>query len=209
MELRLAWRNVWRNTRRTGLTVAATVFAVVLVMFFVAMAAGLHEQMIEDAVRVNAGHIQVSGRGYLEKQTLEQFVIYDAALARRLDATRGVAGHAPRVASFGLLSYDSATRGVAVVGVDPLREASVSTLPERVTRGSFFEPDGVREIVLGGRLADVLSVGPGDEVLLYSIAYSLETAYDLFQVVGIMKLPEARIGNIKWVFATSDNSGFW
>jgi ABC-type lipoprotein release transport system permease subunit len=45
-------------------------------------------------------------------------------------------------------------------------------------------------MVLGERLAKVLSAEVGDEVLLYSVAYSLETAYDLFRVVGIMKLPE-------------------
>jgi ABC-type lipoprotein release transport system permease subunit len=63
LEVRMAWRNVWRNPRRTGLTLAATVFAVVLVMFSVAMAAGTHEKMIEDSVRVNAGHVQVSRPG--------------------------------------------------------------------------------------------------------------------------------------------------
>jgi ABC-type lipoprotein release transport system permease subunit len=190
LELRLAWRNVWRNPRRTGLTVAATVFAVVLVVFFVAMAAGVHEKMIEDAVRVHSGHVSLSGEGYLERQTLEQFVRFDPEVERLLDETRGVEGYAPRLIGFGLLSKDSATRGVAVLGVDPEREPSVSTLAERVRAGSFVTRDGGREIALGERLAKILSAEPGDEVLLYSVAYSLETAYDLFRVVGIMKLPE-------------------
>jgi hypothetical protein len=142
----MAWRNVWRNPRRTGLTLAATVFAVVLVMFSVAMAAGTHEKMIEDSVRVNAGHVQVSGPGYLEKRTLEQFVVYDDALARRIDATPGVEGHAPRILSFGLLSRDSSTRGVAVVGIDPSHEATVTTLPDRVREGAFLSPHGRREM---------------------------------------------------------------
>jgi ABC-type lipoprotein release transport system permease subunit len=175
------------------LTVAATVFAVVLVMVAVAMGAGTHEKMIEDSVRVNAGHVQVSGPDYLEKQTLEQFLHYDDSLAERLAATDGVRGVAPRIVSFGLLSQDSATRGVAVVGVDPTRESSVTTLPSRVREGRFLAPGQTREILLGERLAKILSARIGDEVLLYSVAYSLETAYDLFRVVGIMKLPEAEL----------------
>jgi ABC-type lipoprotein release transport system permease subunit len=193
LELYMAWRNVWRNPRRTGLTVAATVFAVVLVMIAVAMGAGTHEKMIEDSVRVNAGHVQVSGVDYLEKQTLEQFLRYDDALAERLAVAEGVRGVAPRIVSFGLLSQNSATRGVAVIGVDPEREGSVTTLPTRVREGRFLEAGGTREILLGGRLAKILSAGIGDEVLLYSVAYSLETAYELFRVVGIMKLPEAEM----------------
>jgi len=91
LELRLAWRNVWRNPRRTGLTVAATVFAVVLVVFFVAMAAGLHEKMIEDAVRIQSGHVALAGQGYFDNRTLEQFVEFDGALRAELDATPGCA----------------------------------------------------------------------------------------------------------------------
>lgn len=193
LELRIAWRNVFRNPRRTGLTVAATVFAVVLVMVAVAMGAGTHEKMIEDSVRVNAGHVQVSGAGYLEKQTLEQFVRYDEALAKTLGSADGVQGVAPRIVSFGLLSQNSATRGVAVIGVDPEREGSVTTLPTRVREGRFLAAAGTREIVLGTRLAKILKARVGDDVLLYSVAYSLETAYELFRVVGVMKLPEANM----------------
>jgi ABC-type lipoprotein release transport system permease subunit len=159
LELRLAWRNVWRNPRRTALTVAATVFAVVLVVFAVAMAAGTHEKMIEDSVRVNAGHVQISGPEYLEKQSLEQFVRLEEGLLARIEATGGVAGAAPRVVSF----------------------------------GCFVAAGPAREIVLGTRLAKILRAEIGDEVLLYSMAYSLETAYELFTVVGVMKLPEAEM----------------
>jgi len=205
----MAWRNVWRNPRRTGLTVAATVFAVVLVMFSVAMAAGTHEKMIEDSVRVNSGHVQVAGPGYLDKRTLEQFVLYDDELVRRIDSTPGVEGQAPRVLSFGLLSRDSSTRGVAVVGIDPSREASVTTLPGRVREGAFLSRDGRREIVIGERLAAILGAAIGDELLLYGIAYSLETAYDLFRVVGIMKLPEANMDRSLAVVSLRDAQEFF
>jgi ABC-type lipoprotein release transport system permease subunit len=209
LELRIAWRNVWRNPRRTALTVAATVFAVVLVMFAVAMGAGTHEKMIEDTVRVNSGHLQVTGRDYVEKRTLEQFVVYDAALAARLERTPGVVGHAPRLVSFGLVSRDSSTRGVAVLGVDPARERTVTTLPDRVRKGVFFNADGRREIVLGERLAKILSAEIGDEVLLYSVAYSLETAYDLFRVVGIAKLPGANMERSLAVVSLRDAQEFF
>ena len=209
LELRLAWRNVWRNPRRTALTVAATVFAVLLVVFFVAMAAGVHEKMIEDAVRVNSGHVMVSGRDYLEKRSLEQFVRFDAGLERAVAATPGVQGYAPRVVSFGLLSKQISTRGVAVLGVDPERESDVTTLSRRVEQGSFLEGRGSREIVLGQRLARNLGAGLGDELLLYSVAYSLETAYELFEVVGVLKLPEAELDRSLAVISLADAQEFF
>jgi len=207
--LRLAWRNVWRNPRRTGLTVAATVFAVLLVIVFVSMGAGVHRQMIEDAVRLSSGHVSVSGEGYLENRTLEQYVEFDPDLARRLDHTNGVVGWAPRVVGFGLLSSGPDTQGVAVLGVDPQREASVSSLPERVREGRFIAHAGEWEIVLGERLAGSLGVGLGDEVLLYSVAYSLEMAYELFTVVGLIKLPDPGMERSLAVVDLADAQSFF
>ena len=130
LERRLAWRNVWRNTRRTGLCVASTVFAVFLVVLSVAMATGTHEKMIEDGVRIHSGHVTVAGRGYREDRTLERFLRLEPGLVSTLSETPEIRGWAPRVTSFALLSLGTASQGAAIVGVDPAREGSVTTLPE-------------------------------------------------------------------------------
>ena len=207
--LRLAWRNVWRNPRRTVLTVGATVFAVFLTVFVTAMAAGSHEKIIEDSARLASGHVQITGPGYLEQRTLEHFVHYDEALEALLAAQPGVEGFAARVMSFGLLSHQDATVGVGVMGVDPLREGSVTTLASRVQEGRFLEPGGHREVVLGQRLAHNLGAAIGDTLLLFSTAYSLETAYDLFEVVGIMRLPEAELERTLAVVGLADAQAFF
>jgi ABC-type lipoprotein release transport system permease subunit len=209
LELRLAWRNVWRNPRRTGLTVAATVFAVVLVVFFVAMAAGVHEKMIEDAVRIHSGHVALAGEGYFDNRTLEQFVEVDAALAAELDAVPGVRGWAPRIIGFALLSKETDARGVAVFGVDPEREPSVTTLKEKLKRGSFVSAASPNGIVLAERLASNLGADLGDELLLYSEAYTLESAFDLFSVVGIMKLPDVNLDRTLALISLADAQAFF
>ena len=164
IELRLAWRNVWRNRRRTALTIAATVFAVILVVFFVAMAAGVHEKMIEDSVRVASGHVVLSAPEYLEKRALEHFVVLDDELEAVLTETPGIRGVAPRVVGFGLLSKGTSTKGVGVLGVDPGREASVSTLPNRLKQGRFVSADTPYGIVLGRRLAENLGAEVGGDL---------------------------------------------
>jgi ABC-type lipoprotein release transport system permease subunit len=209
LEQRLAWRNVWRNPRRTGLCVAATVFAVFLVVLAVAMAAGTHEKMIEDGVRLQTGHVTVTGAGYLEDRTLERFVRLDGDLAARLDAEPRVLGWAPRLTSFGLLSRDASSRGAVVIGVDPEREGLVTTLPERVRQGRFLAPGGAREIVLGARLAESLGAGLGDEILVYGVAYSLETAYELFSLVGLLRLPEAELERSLSLVSLRDAQDFY
>lgn len=202
--VRLAWRNIGRNRRRTALTVAAAVFAVVLVVQTIAMTAGVHEKMIEDNVRIHSGHLQVTGAGYLADRTLERFVRWRPELAAAIDGTRGVAGAAPRLNGFALLSNGPASQGVALIGVDPAREGGVSTLPGRVKRGAFLPSSVLRPIVLGQRLAERLHVDVGDELLVYTVAYTLENAYELFTVSGLMRLPEATLDRTLAVITLAD-----
>jgi putative ABC transport system permease protein len=196
LENRLAWRNVWRNPRRTALSVAATVFAVFLVVLSVGMAEGVHEKMIEDAVRLSSGHVAISGKGYRHSMTLEQFVPWDGRVEAAIESTPGVRAWAPRISSFALLSFDDRSQGSMIIGVDPQREQKLTTFSEKINVGRFLEDapaPGTREVVLGRKLAERLDVGLGDEILLYGVAYSLETAYELFTVVGTMALPDPRL----------------
>jgi ABC-type lipoprotein release transport system permease subunit len=209
LELRLAWRNVWRNPRRTVITLAATVFAVVLVVTFVAMAAGSHEKMIEDSVRLHSGHLALSAPGYLEHRTLDYYVELEPELVELVEETEGIRGWAPRVLGFALLSKDTATQGVALLGVDPERESTVTTLVERVERGRFVARSPSREIVLGRRLARNLGAELGDEVLLYSAAYSMETAYDLFTVTGVVNLMEPTLDRSTALISLADAQEFF
>ena len=73
----------------------------------------------------------------------------------------------------------------------------------------MLAPGGEREILLGSRLAKVLSAKVGDPVLLYSVAYSLETAYELFDVVGVMKLPEVNMDRTLAVVSLRDAQAFF
>jgi putative ABC transport system permease protein len=196
IETRLAWRNVWRNPRRTALSVAATVFAVVLVVFMVGMADGSHERMIEDAVRLASGHVAISGKGYRNSMTLEQFVPWDGRVEAAIESADGVRAWAPRISSFALISMEDRSHGGMVIGVDPARERNVTKFMENVYQGRFVAETpapGQREVVLGRKLAERLGAGIGDEVLFYGVAYSLETAYELFTVVGTMALPDPRL----------------
>ena len=131
----------------------------------------------------------------------------------RLDAVPEVEGWAPRVVGFALVSQDVTSQGVALLGVDPRRESSVTSLPSRVEDGDgrFLSADaerGAREIVLGKRLAERIGARVGDRVLVYGVAYTLESAYELFTVVGLAQLPDARLERTLAVVAMADLQDF-
>ncbi|MEN8183970.1 MAG: FtsX-like permease family protein, partial [Myxococcota bacterium] len=170
---------------------------------------GSHEKMIEDSVRLHSGHLALQAPGYLESRTLEHFVELDPELTALVEGTEGVEGWAPRVVAFGLLSREAATQGVALLGLDPSRELGVTSLADRLVRGRFVGSGAAREIVLGKRLAQNLEADLGDVLLLYSVAYSLETAYELFTVVGVVDLLEPALDRSLAILSLADAREFF
>ncbi|MCU0415049.1 MAG: hypothetical protein MUE91_11730, partial [Ignavibacteriaceae bacterium] len=73
----LAWRNLWRNKRRTLIASASVFFAVILALLMRSMQTGYYDYMIDSSVRMYTGYIQVQGKDYWEKRSLEESMILD------------------------------------------------------------------------------------------------------------------------------------
>ncbi|MEQ8254247.1 MAG: ABC transporter permease, partial [Smithellaceae bacterium] len=64
MIFRVAWRSIWRNRRRTLITAASIALGLIIAIFFIAMAEGVYEQIVNDGVRMQAGHITLENPDY-------------------------------------------------------------------------------------------------------------------------------------------------
>ncbi|CAI8359809.1 MAG: lipoprotein-releasing ABC transporter permease subunit [Oceanospirillales bacterium TMED33] len=85
----------------------------------------------------------------------------------RLLTNRSIAGVAPLNQGEGLLVANGQTASVAVLGVDPEKEAQVSILPGHMTQGEFIDLSARRfSTILGSGIAANLGVVPGDQVTL-------------------------------------------
>ena len=106
---KLAWRNVWRNKRRTILTLLTIVVGCAMIIFMNALAKGGHDQMIEDAVGLNTGHIQIHEKGFWENQTIDYALKASPEILRAVTSDKRIAGYSIRVITGGLLSNRFAT----------------------------------------------------------------------------------------------------
>jgi putative ABC transport system permease protein len=185
--LRLAWRNLWRNPRRTALTVAAVAFATMILVFMVALQRGGYSAMIESAVSVFTGHLQVQARGYHDDPRLENSLADASALEERVAAVPGVEAVASRAESYALLSSPSRTYGAAIVGVEPASEPALSTIPPSVHEGRFLASPHAAEAVVGRTLARNLAVSLGDELNLLGQGRDGALAVATLEVVGIFE----------------------
>jgi ABC-type lipoprotein release transport system permease subunit len=185
--LRLAWRNLWRNPRRSLLTLSAVAFAAAILVFMVALQLGAYGAMIESAVGVFQGHLQVQVAGYREKPRLRTSIEGAPAVAADVAAVPGVEAVALRAQAAAMVSSPARSYGAQVVGVEPAREPEVSTLPGLVRRGRFLAADDAPEAVVGETLARNLSLAVGDEVTVLGQGRDGSLAVAVLEVVGVFE----------------------
>ena len=185
IDLKMAWRNIWRHPRRAILTMAAIAFATLLLIFMLSWQFGSYDTMINAAVKVHTGHLQVQAEGYNEKRDMRLVVPDPAAVSDILEGTPGVAAHTARASAFSLVSSKERTYGVAVMGIDPEKEAQVTTLKQLIRQGHYLAEGDVDHALVGELLAKNLRVGVGDELVLLGQGRDGSIAATVVRVKGI------------------------
>jgi putative ABC transport system permease protein len=187
IDTKMAWRNIWRNTRRSILTISAITFATTLLIFMLSWQFGSYDTMINSAVKLHTGHLQVQARGYNDKRSIRLVVPDPEAVGAILNQHPGVAAYTFRATACSLASSKERTYGVMVIGIDPEREAKVSTLKKLVRQGRYLLAEDNLQAVIGKLLAENLRVGIGDEVVVLGQARDGSIAASVFRVKGIYR----------------------
>lgn len=213
MLLSLAWRNLWRQPRRTLLTLAAIAMAGAVAVFMMAFQFGTYTTMIDNTLALFDGHGQVQAPGYRDEPRMETVIADAGAVLAKVEAVDGVRAAAPRAMAFGVLAVDEDSFGSAIVGVDPVREPALSTIPGQVATGRFLEGPDSAEIVLGASLARNLGVTVGDRITLMGSDLHGSVAVDALEVVGLFEsgdegldrqFAEVPLGRFRETFAMAD-----
>ncbi len=193
--LKLAWRNIWRNRRRTLITTSAIVFAVLAAIVMQSMNRGSYEVMIDRMVRFNTGYLQIQDYRYDDEASLDNAFYYNEELRDRvLNADDRIELILPRIETFMLAANDEATRGAVVFGIDPEKEQHFNDLDNYLTEGRFFEIDE-QSAVIGQGLANRLSLGLGDTLVLIGQGRFGMSASGLFEITGIVEHPIRDMNN--------------
>ena len=185
--LKMAWRNVWRNRRRSVLTVSAIALSLAFNILMRGIGDGFHEQMVDNSVRANIGHLQVHRKGYHEDPGLNRTLPDAERVDRAIRALPQSRGSALRVLGDGLASTSDNSAGIEIVGIDSAREATVTTIRNAVVEGAYLEGQGVRPLLVGDRLAVTLRAKLGDKVVLLVQAADGSMGAQLFRLTGIFR----------------------
>jgi ABC-type lipoprotein release transport system permease subunit len=186
--LRLAWRNLWRNKKRTIIAASSVFFAVLLALVMRSMQKGSYDFMIDSSVRFSTGYVQVHGKGYWDKRSLDKSMELNKDIISKLNDVPDVTLVVPRLETFTLVSHGNATKVSPIIGIRPDKEKSMQKLNQKLVAGKYLT-DSSKGILIGQGLAELLKVGIGDSVVLYGQGYHGITAAAQVPVEGILKLP--------------------
>jgi len=192
--LKLAWRNFWRNRRRAIIMMASVFLAVLCCVYMMSFQDGMYSRMIDNTLKTQAGHIQIHAKGFWDDKIIDNFMFMEKGIISQLENIDGIENVSPRVETFAMAASHSVSKGIAVIGVSPKKEAEKSKLPERLIQGDYLSEndDGV---IIGEGLANFLKVAVGDTLAFIGQGYHGSSAAGLFPIRGIAKFAINEMNN--------------
>jgi len=185
-DIRLSIRNLTRNVNRSlvaCLTVAGGVIAFLLAGGFINW---VFHDMREATIHSQLGHIQIVRPGYFEKGIADPYAFLLPASSpelKLLEENPDITSVTPRLAFSGLVSREETTVPFIGEGIDPAKEAPISTrisIVDGRNLGDLKNP----EVILGEGLAKSLGASPGDSIVLLATSAKGSASAVELRVVG-------------------------
>jgi ABC-type lipoprotein release transport system permease subunit len=188
----IAWRNIWRNKRRTLITVASVFFGVIFSTIMSSMQEGSYSSMIDNVVKFYSGYIQVHSEDYWENKTINNTFELADTLINKISKVKEVIHFTERLESFALASSEEITKGVMVLGIDPVKENQVTGMEKWIEKGRYLNP-GDKSIMLGIDLAKYLQLDLNDTIVLLGQGYHGVSAAGKYPIAGILNFPSPEL----------------
>jgi putative ABC transport system permease protein len=187
MIVRLAWRSIWRNRRRTLITMTSIGLGLTIAIFFIAMAEGIYSQVVEEAVRMQAGHITLENPGYQAAPSVDLWIGDVETSRNRIREMAAVEQTKLLIWGQGVANSGAGGVGVSVMGVEPSVEIRTSPLARHIVAGGYLEDVDDRKVVIGEHLAGQLKVQVGSKIVLTTNNARGQLVEELCRVKGIFR----------------------
>ena len=196
--LRLAWRNLWRNHRRTAIMLSAIVVGVWAMIFMIALMRGMVDDMLADGIRSLPGHVQIHHPSFRDDPTVNNLLPSpDADITAALNQ-EDVVAWSTRVRVPAVIMSERDSRGVTLIGIDPMADAAISFVADDMAAGRFLEGAEDSGLILGRRLVERLETDVGKRVVVMTQDPDNEIADRGFRVIGVY---EAQVASTEEAFA--------
>ncbi len=188
MIIRLAWRSLWRNRRRTLISICSIALGLAFASFFIALAEGGYEQIVEQMVRIQYGHITLEHPKYHISSSVDLWITIPRQLRADVEGWSEVEKTKLVVMGQGIVKSGDGNMPAAVMGVEPTVEKQAgSPVARNIIRGRYIEAQDDAGVVIGSEMAKRLNVTVGKKLVITTNDVTGALVEELCRVKGIFR----------------------
>jgi len=208
MIVSISWKNIWRNRIRSGVIIAAITVGMFAGVFTTTFYKGWINQRLEAGVETEVSHIQLHHPVFSENFELKKSIPEGERVASELAEMDFVNGVSPRLVVQAMIASSETGTGVKLLGIDPVREKSVTNLYRKVTEGDYFEGVKRNPVLIGKKLAEKLKVKLHSKLVVTLQDSEGHLTSEAFRVCGIYGIGNGMFEELNVFVLKSDLSRF-
>lgn len=181
----LAWRNLWRNYRRTLILLVTIALGVWSMIFMTALMRGMVDEIVRNGLATLPGEVQIHALAYRDDPSIVHRIPMPSSDLLNVLGQPPIVGWSARIRVPAVIASERDSRGVTLLGVDPLAEQRLGSAPHAIVEGRFLTDENDKGVVIGASMARRLETRLGKRIVLMSQDPNNDVADRGARVVGI------------------------
>ena len=162
-----------------------------MILFNNALFYGGTEKMIDDAVTINTGHLQIHHKGFYENQTMDNAFIPGDGLLSAMDELKSkkiIKGYSMRVQADALVSFNDTASGAVIQSIDLEKEKQLTTLHTKILPGGRgLKSSDRKSVLMGATLAKNMGAGVNSVITVMTQGFDGSICAEKLTVAGLFK----------------------
>ena len=184
---KLALKNILFYKGRSITTFILTFISTMLFIVYVSMMDGSHKSMLENALKIYTGAIEIYHKEYRDLGGNEYLIRDVKNITDKLSTIEGIESFSTRYETYGLLSSKEYSSASMIAGIEPSKEKNMSSIASALVEGKFLSDEASNCVYMGSGLVKKLQLKIGDELSFVGGASDNSFAADIFKLCGIFK----------------------
>lgn len=164
--IKIAWRNVWRNKLRSSLVILSIVLGIWAGLFLMGLTLGLNEQRMSGAVQTYLSHVQIHNPKFREEHKIKLTIKNKEEVLNVIESNKNVKAYSQRIVVTGVAANSHGSRGVQILGVEPKKEAKLTTISETLIEGTYFTKLKKNPVIVSQKMAIKLHLKLKSKIIL-------------------------------------------
>ncbi len=182
-----ALKNILFYKGRSITTFILTFLSTMLFVVFISWQDGSHNSMLENALKVYTGAIEIYHKDYRDIGGNEYLIRDVEKITKKLPEIKGIEAFTSRYETYGLLSSQEFSAASMIAGIEPAKEKIISSIATALREGEFLTENSGNCLYMGSELAKKLRLKITDEVSFVGSASDDSFAADIFRLCGTFK----------------------